>query len=88
MKEKNRIIADKHRKLPIQKSKKLDPIRSDQVVNSENKEKIRKLCRNKFPNGPVIEKADNKETDNTANTVEKQGSHSLSQLHFFQNHHK
>ena len=88
MKEKNRIIEDKHRKLLIQKSKKGNPIHSDQVVDHKNKEKIRKLYLKKSPNGPVLEKTNNIEPDKTGDPDKKQGSHSLSELHNFQNHHK
>jgi len=88
MKEKNKTIADKHIKRSIKDLKKRNPARSDQAVDSENKEKIRKIFMKKFPNGPVHEKADNIELDKPGNSDKKHGSHSLSALHFFQNHHR
>lgn len=88
MKEKNKTIADKNSKRSIQDLKKRNPFRSDQAVDSENKEKIRKIFMKKFPIGPVHEQADNIEPGKSGKSDKKQGSHSLSALHFFQNHHR
>ena len=88
MKEKNRTLTDKHSKLSIQKVKKRNHIHSDQVIDRENIEKIRKFLMKRLPNDSLLEKVDNIEPDKTVNSDKKQGSHSLSQLHFFQNQHK
>jgi len=88
MKEKNRIIADKHRNLSIQKAKKQNPIHSDQVIDRENIEKIRKFLMKRLPKNPLHEKVDNIEPDKTVKSDKKNGSHSLSELYYFQNQHK
>ena len=88
MKEKNRIIADMNIKLSMQSDEAPKPIRSGQAVDSETKEKVRKLCMKKYPDGHVHEQANNIKPDKTAKSDEKPGSHSLSQLHHFQNNHK
>ncbi|GBE03882.1 MAG TPA: hypothetical protein ENH45_05585 [Nitrospirae bacterium] len=88
MKEKKMIIADKDIKISMQNSKKRNPVHSDQVVDSENKEKIRKLLMKKLPTDPVIEKGVTIEPDKPDNSSKKHGSHSLSELYFFQNSQK
>lgn len=88
MKEKNRTIADKDRNLLIQHSNKRNPVHSDQRLDSENIEKIRKFLMERLPDGPVLEKADNIDQDKPRKSDKRHGSHSLSELYFFQNHHK
>ena len=80
---------DKHSKPVKQNLKELDPIMSDQGVSLEKKEEIKKLLMKKISNDPVVLKqTNNNEPEKSANTDKKPGSHSLSSLHFFQNHHK
>ena len=88
MKEKNRIIADKHIKLSMQINKERDPVCSDQTVDCEAKEKVRELCMRKFPNGHVLDQTDKIKRDKPGSAYKKQGSHSLSELLFFQNYHR
>ena len=88
MKEKNRIIADKHSKLSMQNVKKGNPVHLDQPVDSDKKEKIRKLCMKKFPNGPLLDQSDKIKRDQPDSADKKRGSHSLSELLFFQNYHR
>ncbi len=88
MKKKNRTIADKHIKRSIQDLKNRNPVRSDQAVDSESKEKIRKIFMKKFPNRLGHKQADNIEPGKPGSSDKKQGSHSLSALHFFQNYHR
>ncbi len=88
MKEKERIIIANQSNISEHDLKKSDLIHSDQVVDQDNKEKIKKIFMKKFPDGPVFEKSGDSEPDKTTNSTKKKGSHSLSELHFFQNHHK
>ena len=88
MKEKNMTNTGRRRKLSIQAIQKSDQVNSDQVVDHENAEKIRKLRMKKVPKNPVIEQADSIEQEKSAHIDGNQGSHSLSALHFFQNQHR
>ena len=88
MKEKSRIITAKHVKPSMQSDEKRNPVTSDQAVDCKTKEKIRKLCMQKYPDGHLLKQADNIEQDIVEKPEEKSGSHSLSALHHFQNHHK
>ncbi len=88
MKEKNRIIAEKHSKRSMQNVNKGNPFQLDQPVDSDKKEKIREFCMRKYPNGPVLDQLNNIKQDKPGTADKKQGSHSLSQLHYFQNHHR
>lgn len=88
MKKKNSDIANKHNKLTIPDMKERKPVRSDQAVDRDSKEKIRKLFMKKFPDSPVIEQDKKVDPNEPAPSVKKRGSHSLSALHFFQNNQK
>lgn len=88
MKDKKSSIAGKHSKLTMQNIKKRNPIHSDQVLDHENKEKIVKLCKNKFSKSPVFKQVDKIDLKKSGHSNKNTGSHSLSELYFFQNHHK
>ena len=88
MKEKSRIITEKHIKLSMQSDEEQNTVRSVQAVDCKTKEKIRKLCKKKYPDGHLSEQADNIEPDKSGDSAKKKGSHSLTELHHFQNNHK
>lgn len=87
MKDKT-TAADKHNP-PLKKDLDMQTqVRCGQAVDTNKVKKIKELCKKKVKNNHMLEevdKADQKTKQTTAN--KSGGSHSLSELHFFQTYH-
>jgi hypothetical protein len=88
MKEKNGSTADNSNKPSISHTREAEPPPPGQAVEAGRKGKVQKLCMEKYPDGPLSEEVETSEPDESSNADKKTGSHSLSELHHFQNNHK